>query len=131
MNYKSRPICAIMLFVLVCLLFVGINPVAFGQTPVSQQIPNGIIHGTVFFNDWKTEMAGALINLEYLSNTGTVTVAAAYSNSSGQYSFSVVPGTYYEDAYYNGTNVAQSAFINVTAGQSLDMNLTTSRALTD
>jgi hypothetical protein len=106
---------------------VGIGPVAFGQASVPPA--NGTIIGTVCYNNSIVPYPNALVALYYTNN---VFAQEVYANSSGQYSMSVTPGKYQIDCWYN--NSWQASYlknITVNSSQTVVVNMTTFRALTD
>lgn len=137
-NKEKRLICAIMVFVLICLLFF--SSVAFGQVS-SPPLQDPNIIGTVFYSDGITPYSNPL---------GSKTIVELYHNgtqvnetvlsSSGQYNFTNVSGD--SGPYYvvttetwnktdsNVTMVTRSSPFNVIQETTV-MNLTTNRMLTN
>lgn len=122
MGVYRRLVSAVMIFVLLYMLFLGISLVAFGQTP------NGTIVGTVFYNDGKTVIPGTTVELEPpLSGS----ILRTTTDESGQYSFNVAPPpvnelnpTYRIRTWYMNSYTSWES-VDVISGRTVTKNLVT------
>lgn len=130
---EKRLICAIMILVLICLLFL--SSVAFGQLSVSS-LGNGTVEGYVFFNDSETPLvldntSGnylQMINLDHDKIFNTTTFY--WSPTPNYFEVRGSAANYTLNVFYKNKLIGTSPTFHL-GNNTVEENLITNRMLTD